>query len=107
MYKVKMYEDNAGGISAVVQYYDELVNYIYGFQFIEHPNVSDLLNSARDGFEYADPFDPDNFSGMTLAECAAWAEAECDLIAEISDKEITLYPKAMGDAGRYLFGLVY
>ena len=104
----KFYEDNGGQIHALVYGPDgALQNYLCGFEHDNFP-VEELLQAALLGFPEADTYDPDDYYGTTLDEQAEWFDAnprDCDLIAEVSDNQISIYPNAMGIAGRILFGL--
>ncbi len=108
--KTLFYEDNGGGIHALV--FDEdgsVSNYLTGFQ-LDNWDVGELLRSAALGFEDADEYDPDEFNGTSLTamfEEIVHSDAVEPpmLIAEVSREEINIYPGAMGMAGRKLFGL--
>jgi hypothetical protein len=107
--KTNFFEDNGGMIHAFTLEDGSVKNYLHGFEQSAW-DVGELLRSAALGFEDADPYDPDEFGGVTLEEMyheiAESDEIETPaLIAEISPEWIALYPKAMGAAGRVLFGL--
>lgn len=108
--KTLFYEDNGGGIHAIVlNDYGNVSNFLTGFQ-MDNWDVGELLRSAVLGFEDADEYDPAEHGGVSLIgifdEIVHSNSSESPkLIAEISRKEINIYPGAMGLAGRVLFGL--
>lgn len=99
----KFFEDNGGGIHAVVFGADgSAENVLSGFQN-DKWDVGELLRSAMLDFDGADEYD--SFCGVDLQSMALEIVKYDELIAEFSDQEINLYPAKMGVAGKVLFGL--
>lgn len=101
----RFYEDNGGGIHAVVR--DEtgdVINWLTGFQH-DRLDVGELFRAAMDGFGEAGQYDPESYAGLPLEAMVAETESAGTLIAAISEVEINLYPSEMGIAGKILFGL--
>ena len=103
MYReVNFFENNGGGLSAVVKENDKVVKVLTGFEYGNF-NTGDFIDDAANGFPNADEFDPNDWNGLTVGKAA-------DLIATVGrncrSKSVTLYPDDMGYAGRKLFGLL-
>lgn len=96
------YEDNGGGVHAIVTDNGNIANIITGFER-DTWDISDLFFSARLGFPDADEYDPANFSGLNMIEAAHDIAMHDDLISHISADEITLHVNNMGEAGKALF----
>ena len=113
MYReVNFFEDNGGGLSAVVKENDKVVKVLTGFEYGNF-NTGDFIDDAANGFPNADEFDPNDWNGLTLEKAAEEVSNHCigiDLIATVGrncrSKSVTLYPDDMGYAGRRLFGLL-
>lgn len=107
---VKIYEDNAGGIHAVVRTDGQITNFFTGLEFEyteeNHLTGADLIEAAKGGFEFADNYDPDEFGGKSLEDVVSEVEAEDTntLIAEVAQDKATLYYDRMGAEGHYLWG---
>lgn len=114
--KVYVYENNGGGITAIVKnvsieinkdfaFKDEAVaNILFGFEEAILP-YAEFIAAAREGFPDADSYVPGDFSGLSINEAAEEIEQEDVLIAEITAQRVIIYPRAMGIAGEILFGL--
>ena len=59
MMQVKVFEDNGGGIHAIVIKDAQITNIISGFED-GSMSKADFIEAARIGFDYADDYDPDN-----------------------------------------------
>ena len=103
---VKVFEDNGGGIHAIVIKNAQITNIISGFED-GSMSKADFIAAAQIGFDYADDYDPDNYSGLTMEDVAAEIESSDDLIAEVTEDGVELYPEKMGCAGMGLFGIEY
>lgn len=107
---VKIYEDNGGGIHAVVRTDGTVINCLTGleYEYTRENNLTgaDLIDAAKGGFEYADDYDPDDFDGTSLEDMVASVENEpsTSLIAEITADSVDLDYSRMGAEGHYLFG---
>lgn len=106
MMQVKVFEDNGGGIHAIVIKNAQITNIISGFED-GSMSKADFIEAAQIGFDYADDFDPENYSGLTMEDVAAETESSDDLIAEITEDSVELYPEKMGCAGMGLFEIEY
>ena len=106
MMQVKVFEDNGGGIHAIVIKDAQITNIISGFED-GSMSKADFIAAAQIGFDYADDYDPDNYSGLTIEDVAAEMESSDDLIAEITEDSVELYPEKMGCAGMGLFEIKY
>lgn len=106
--KTRFYEDNGGGIHAIVtDDHDNVTNVLTGFHMDAAAwDLSDLIASAKQGFPYADEYNPDEFSGLSMDEAAREIADMDDLIAEISADAEAIYPTNMGCAGKTLFNVV-
>ena len=104
--QVKVFEDNGGGIHAIVIENAQITNIISGFED-GSMRKSYFIESAQTGFAYADDFDPDNYSGLTMEDVADEMASYDDLIAEITEDNVELYPEKMGSAGMGLFEIKY
>ena len=104
--QVKVYEDNGGGIHAIVIKDAQITNIISGFE-AGSMSKADFISAAQVGFEYADDYDPDNYSGLTMEDFADEMASCDDLIAEITEDSVELYPEKMGCAGMGLFEIEY
>lgn len=110
---VNFYENNGGGICAVVEEDGKAVKVLAGFEYGSF-NTAELVDDAADGFPNADEYNPDEWNGLTLEEAAeevAEGGPGNEWIATISgtsycEKAVTLYPDSMGYAGKKLFGLL-
>ena len=106
MMQVKVFEDNGGGIHAIVIENAQITNIISGFESCSM-SKADFIEAARIGFDYADDYDPDNYSGLTMSDVADEIASYDDLIAEITEDSVELYPEKMGCAGMGLFEIEY
>ena len=104
--QVKVFEDNGGGIHAIVIKNAQITNIISGFED-GSMSKANFIEAAQIGFDYADDFDPENYSGLTMEDVAAETESSDDLIAEITEDSVELYPEKMGCAGMELFEIEY
>ena len=104
--QVKVFEDNGGGIHAIVIKNAQITNIISGFED-GSMSKADFIAAAQTGFDYADDYDPDNCSGLTMEDVAAEMESSDDLIADISEDSVELYHEKMGFAGMGLFEIEY
>lgn len=104
--QVKVYEDNGGGIHAIVIKDAQITNIISGFED-GSMSKADFIEAARIGFDYADDFEPDNYSGQKMEDVADEMASYDDLIAEITEDSVELYPEKMGCAGMGLFEIEY
>lgn len=102
--KVSVYEDNGGMIHAVVMDGNEVKNIISGFED-ETMSRDEFVDAAKTGFEWADDYEPENYSGLTMEQVAQEISGLDDLIAEITPDGVDLYPEKMGTAGMILFGI--
>lgn len=102
--KVKVYEDNSGGIHAIVIDHGIVTNIISGF---ENGTIScnEFIQAAQNGFCYADEYDSSKYSNRCIKFVATEIEAYDDLIAVITLKSIELFEEKMGTAGRELFDI--
>ena len=111
MYTTRVFEDNGGGLHAVVSHtYDGAIVGVYSDFERERPGTAQFVDAAFSGFPEADDYDPENYSGFGMAEAAEEIEAYSDLIAVIlgaPDYAVELFPQRMGYAGRQLFGLLH
>ena len=64
----------------------------------------ELIEIAKEGFPYSDEFEPNQWSNCTMEEVFE-RSTEDDLIAEITEECVKLYPENMGISGRELFGI--
>ena len=103
--KVYVYENNGGGITAIVREDETVANILFGFEEATF-SYAEFIAAAREGFPDADNYSPYNdFSGLSIDEAAEEIEQEDALIAEITAQQIIIYPREMGIAGEILFGL--
>lgn len=104
---IKFYEDNAGGIAAVV--FDEnghVANVVCGCeQWTDTPDA--VISAAQEGLPYCPDYDADEFEGIPVDCLAAELDARSELIAVITPDSVELYADDMGMAGRRLFGVEY
>jgi hypothetical protein len=101
--KTNFYENNGGMIYAIVFDDEKIVNIIYGFED-QMLTLKELIELAKEGFPYSDEFEPDKWSNCTMKEVFE-RSTEDDLIAEITEECVKLYPENMGISGRELFGI--
>lgn len=104
----KIYEDNAGGIHAVVLEDGKVINVLTGLEF-EYTRENkltglDLIHAAQSGFEYADDYDPDDYEGRSMEDVAEEIADTSDPIAYITLHKAELCYENMGSEGLYLFG---
>lgn len=99
---VKFYEDNAGGIQAVVVQDNKVTNVILGLEQ-EKWTADEIIAEAQRAFPEAYPYDM--FDHDVPMNMMAEDVQKGDLIAEIKPLVVTLYPSQMGCAGRKLFNL--
>ena len=104
--KVNVLEDNGGMIHAVVMDGDEIKNILSGFED-QTMNRDEFIDAAQAGFEWADEYEPENYSGLTMEQAAQEIIGQDDLIAEITADSVELYPEKMGCAGMGLFEIEY
>lgn len=102
--QVNVFEDNGGGIHAVVMDDNEIKNILSGFED-ETMSRDEFIDAAKAGFEWADEYEPENYSGLTMEQVAQEIIEQDDLIAEITADSVELYPEEMGIAGMILFGI--
>lgn len=101
----QFYEDNAGGIHAVIaDERNEVVNVLTHLE--QSVNPGDPIKAALEGWPYASDYDPDDHEGMTASQLAAdiVTPTSCANIATVGDL-VVLYPEAMGTSALRLFGL--
>ena len=102
--EVAVYEDNGGGLHAIVLSGDTVVNVLSGFED-GGLSTNEFIKAAQSGFADADEYDPSNYSGISLGAAAAeFAELD-DIIAIITSTDVALYPENMGRAGKDLFSV--
>ena len=99
---VKVYENNAGGITSIVYDGDVVTNVIGDIERI-YSDTDSFLADAVSCFILADPFDSDHWSGSSAADIAREESDRSDLIAEFSAGSIDVYRENMGVAGKELF----
>lgn len=102
--KVNVLEDNGGMIHAVVMDGDEIKNILSGFED-QTMNRDEFIDAAQAGFEWADEYEPENYSGLTMEQAAQEIIGQDDLIAEITEDSVELYQEKMGIAGMILFDI--
>lgn len=105
---VTIYEDNAGGIQAVVRTEGEVTNVLAGLEreYCDENGLDglDLMLAARDGFPFARDYDADDFGGLNMDAAAESMDIFGDVIAEVTPEAAALYYRRMGCEGHYLFG---
>lgn len=101
-----IWEDNSGGIYAVVILHGETISIVDLTQ--EHYFISpgECIEEARSGFIDADAYDPDHFNGQDMESVQKELERNCELIAEITWNTAILHMDVMGSAGKRLFGIL-
>lgn len=102
---VKVYESGGGAITAMVFTEGEISNIISGFED-RAMTKEEFITAAQGGFEWADEYDPYDFSGLDMKVAACEIMKEDDLIAEINSEKVKLYENNMGEAGVQLFDLI-
>lgn len=100
--KTEIFETNAGGLIAIVRDEGKVTNIVTGLE-AENVIYHDFINAARWGFEDADTYDPDDFSGLDIDAAAAEIENSTELVAEITPDRIELDVRSMGIAAKKLF----
>ena len=104
MKKVNVYEDNGGGIHAIVLNNENPTNIISGFED-GTMSTAEFVNEARYGFTDADEYDAASYSELSLEDAATEIMEQDDLIAEITTDRLELDFKKMGIAGTILFSI--
>lgn len=99
--KTNFYENNGGMIYAIVFDGEKIVNILPGFED-QMLTLKEIIELAKEGFPYSDEFEPNQWSNCTIEEVFE-RSTEDDLIAEITEECVKLYPENMGDAGKELF----
>lgn len=108
---VEIYEDNGGGIHAVVRELQrhkngvktyDVVNIISGFEDCLLTGEK-FIEVAKEDFPYADAYEPERYEGRDMNYVASELKEYSDLIAIFDDDGYKLFPKAMGIAGKELF----
>ena len=102
---VKIFEDNGGGVHAVVFADGKVQNVICHLEQEPCFSPADFLEAARMAFPWSDEYDPDDASGVPMNEAAREIEAFDDLIAEFHGDNADFYPGKMGYSGMSLFGI--
>lgn len=100
--RIHVYESEDGMIHAVVMDGDEIRTIVSGFED-ENISRSEFVAAARSGFEGAGSYDPDDYSGMDMAQAARRIAEADNLIAEITQDSLEMHPEKMGLAGHILF----
>ena len=99
--KTNFYETNGGMIYSIVFDGEKIVNIISGFED-QMLTLKQIIELAKEGNPYSDEFEPNQWSNCTMEEVFE-RSTEDDLIAEITEECVKLYPENMGDAGKELF----
>lgn len=102
---VNVYEDNAGGIAAIVTDGERITNVVIGCELWED-SPEKIMAVLREGLPYCRDYDPDDCSGESMDEIAE-VIGRGDLIATATPEGVELYPESMGTAGRKMFGVDY
>ncbi len=123
-YSTKFYETNGGTIQAVTRDGSGRVVAVVGDLEQLRGEGESILKAAREGWPYADDFDPEQWGGLSMDEAAEEIEAAAhapygqergaDLIAETHPvpsaytprqyiESVTFYWESMGYAGKDLF----
>lgn len=102
---VKVYESDGGAITAVVFAEGEISNVIGGFED-GTMTKEEFITAAQGGFEWADEYDPYDFSGFDMKVAAMAIIHGDNLIAEIWPEKVNLYVEKMGLAGYRLFEVI-
>ena len=104
---VKIYEDNGGGIHAIVEQGGVLNKVIPHLE--REPGVTGeiIIAEAKKGFPYADAYYPDGLSGQDVRDAVAQMKAMDALIVEVSSNEIFYHYEKMGVEGKGLFAQKY
>ena len=102
MKKVNVYEDNGGMVHVIVEEDGTPINIISGFED-GLLSKDEFIAAAQEGFDSADEYDADNYSGLSSEDVAAEISEQDDLIAEITPDSVELYAEKMGCAGKCLF----
>ena len=103
MSKTELYENNGGRLNAIVYKNNVVINIIGGFEDGKI-TAAEFIGAAYEDFFLADDFEPDNHMGLNMNEVADEITSNDELVAEITDDYITLYPRKMGYAAKRLFG---
>lgn len=115
MIETRVYENNGGGLSAVVRNDGTITGVFAGFEY-EQPTTAAFVQAAAEGFPDADPYDPDDWGGLTIEQAAEeieegrpeWVEGP-ELVAVITggqgSQSVELYTDRMGYAARRLLGV--
>lgn len=103
MYLNEFFEDNGGVIFCFV--YDGAGKPVNCVELMGDESIESVLESCKEGWPYADPYDPENYNGMTIPEFRQdfenWGAQQ---IAEIAGySKPILFPNEMGCAGTKLF----
>lgn len=103
-YDVRIYEDNGGGVHAVIEQDSAIVNVVPHLEMERDVTGAQIIAAAKEGFPFADEYDPVENSGESMLDSADWLENNCDLIAEVHGTQTTFYYEKMSVQGRHLFG---
>lgn len=116
MIETRVYENNGGGLIAITREDGTITGVYAGFEYEPCMKPADFIREAAEGFAYADPYDCDDWGGLSMEEVAAEVEdgdperAENDeLVAVITggqgSQSVELYTDRMGYAARRLLGV--
>lgn len=116
MFKTELWEDNGGGVHAIVYSGTEPVNVVCHLENPPTLSTQELIRAGVYGFPDADPYDPDENDGLTAQQLADEITRQfntdgtplvepCQCIAGFDHDEVTLYPLRMGYSALSLFGL--
>lgn len=105
----EFYENNAGYIYAVITNEDgELLNIC---EIPDGTSLYELNQALKEGYAYADPYDPDDYNGVSVEDFRDELENSdgVEHIATMQGNELAancttvVYPDVMGCAGKELF----
>ena len=116
MLKTELWQDNGGGIHAIVYDGKDIVNVVCHLETPPTLSPQELISAGVYGFPGADPYAPDENDWLTVQQLASeftrWLDVDgthlvepCQRIAVFDRDEITLYPRRMGYNALSLFGL--
>lgn len=116
MRKTELWQDNGGGIHAIVYDGKDTVNVICHLETPPTLSQQELISAGIDGFPDAAPYDSDEYDGVSLQQMTDEITRQldtdgtpliepCQCIAVFDRDEITLYPSRMGYNALSLFGL--
>ena len=109
VFETSIYEDNGGGINAIVEQAGTVVNVIANLDLARdmtgrYMTGEEIITEAKEGFQFADDYDSENFCGHDMLSVVEEIKSVDNLVVKVIGNKVVFYPEKMGMEAKWLFG---